>query len=49
MMYDDSIEAIECDDLNYKGYLRNGEACVELGKKKSHKNTDMIEKGIKRL
>ena len=48
-MYDDSVTAIELDDNSYKAYLKNGEACLELSKSKNHKNTDMCEKGLKRL
>jgi hypothetical protein len=48
-MLDDSTLAIELDDTNFKAYLRNGEALIELGKKKSFKNTELIEKGVKRL
>ena len=49
LMYDDSVTAIELDDNSYKAYLKNGEACLELSKNKNHKNTDMCEKGLKRL
>ena len=49
LMYDDSIQAIELDDQNFKAFVRNGEACVELGKKKNFKNTEFIDKGIKRF
>ena len=31
-MFDDSQAAIENDDMNYKGYIKNGEACFELSK-----------------
>lgn len=48
-MYDDSIQAIELDDSYFKAYIKNGEACVELGKNPRHDNCDLIEKGIKRL
>ena len=48
-MYDDSVTAIELDDNSYKAYLKNGEACLELSKNKNHKNTDMAEKGLRRL
>jgi hypothetical protein len=48
-MYDDSISAIEFDDSYFKAYLRNGEACLELGKSKKHLNMDLIEKGLKRM
>lgn len=34
LMYDDSLQVIELDPELYKGYLRNGEACIELGKTK---------------
>ena len=48
-MYDDSVTAIELDDNSYKAYLKNGEACLELSKNKNHRNTEMAEKGLKRL
>ena len=31
-MYEDSLQAIELDDRNFKAYIRNGEACLELSK-----------------
>jgi hypothetical protein len=34
-MYDDSLQAIELDPNNYKGYIKNGEACLELSKPKN--------------
>lgn len=37
LMYDDSLAAIENDDTNYKGYIKNGEACLELSKSKNIK------------
>lgn len=49
LMYDDSIQAIELDDQNFKAFVRNGEAHIELGKKQTFKNTEHIEKGIRRL
>ena len=48
-MYDDSLQAIELDDAYFKAYLRNGEACIELGKNYRFDNTDMVDKGIKRI
>ena len=48
-MYDDSVEAIENGDNYYKGYLKNGEACLELAKNPNHKNLDLCEKGLKRF
>ncbi len=48
-MYDDSISAIKFDDNYFKAYLRNGEACLELGKSKKYLNMDLIEKGLKRM
>lgn len=48
-MYDDSTAMIEIDQDNYKGYFRNGEACIELCKAKSHKDMSLFEKGLKRL
>lgn len=48
-MYDDSLQAIELDPNNYKGYIKNGEACLELSKPKNQTSTAMCEKGLKRL
>ena len=48
-MFDDSVQSIELDDQYFKAYLRNGEACVELGKEVKFQNTQMIENGLKRL
>ena len=48
-MYDDSVQAIELDDSYFKAYLKNGEACIELGKNQRFQNTEMIDKGLKRL
>mmetsp|Transcript_41854 Transcript_41854/g.64038 ORF Transcript_41854/g.64038 Transcript_41854/m.64038 type:complete len:116 (+) Transcript_41854:505-852(+) len=48
-MYDDSIMAIECDDSNYKCYMRNAEACLMMSKSPNHKNLDLVEKGLKRF
>jgi hypothetical protein len=48
-MYDDSLYAIELDDMYFKSFLRNGEACVELGKNPRFENTEFIDKGIKRV
>lgn len=49
LMYDDSLLAIELDPSNYKAYIKNGEACLELGKHKNQKSTEMCEKGLNRL
>lgn len=49
LMYDDSIVMIEVDSDNYKGYLRNAEACIELVKGNGHKDMDLYEKGLKRF
>lgn len=49
LMLDDSQQAIELDDEYFKAYLRNGEACLELGKNQHQTTTDMMEKGIKRI
>lgn len=49
LMFDDSQAAIELDDQFFKGYLRNGEACMELGKGHRFENTEWMDKGIKRL
>lgn len=48
-MYDDSLQVIETDSANYKGYFRNGEACIELGKSHNHKNLDLLDKGLRRI
>ena len=48
-MYDDSMNAIEIDDTNYKAFIKNGEACIELGKSPHRKDTEFIEKGLRRL
>ena len=48
-MYDDSLQAIELDPNNYKGYIKNGEACLELSKPKNQTSILMCEKGLKRL
>jgi hypothetical protein len=48
-MYDDSLQAIELDPNNYKGYIKNGEACLELSKQKNQTSTSLCEKGLKRL
>jgi hypothetical protein len=49
LMYDDSLQAIELDDQYFKAYVKNGEACIELGKNMRFQNTDLIDKGLKRL
>ncbi len=48
-MYEDSSRAIELDKNYFKSFLRNGEACVELGKIQKCNNIDLIDKGIKQL
>jgi hypothetical protein len=48
-MYDDSLMAIELDDLHFKSYLKNGEACLELSKSSSHSTVDMCDQGLRRL
>ena len=48
-MYDDSLQAIELDPNNYKGYIKNGEACLELSKPKNQTSLAMCEKVLKRL
>jgi len=48
-MYDDSLAAIENDDTNYKGYIKNGEACLELCKSIHQKDIGMCDKALKRL
>jgi hypothetical protein len=47
LMYEDSLKAIELDKNYFKSFLRNGEACVELGKMQKCKNIDLVDKGIK--
>lgn len=39
LMQEDSQKAIELNPSNFKAFLRNGEACVELGKQ--IKETDL--------
>ena len=48
-MFEDSKKALELDPTYFKAYLRNGEACVEIGKKPNYLKTDLIEEGIKHL
>lgn len=48
-MYDDSVQAIENGDSYYKGYIKNGEACIEMSKSNNHTNLDLCDKGIKRF
>ena len=48
-MFDDSQAMIEVDQDNYKGYQRNGEACIELCKGKGHRDMSLFEKGLKRM
>ena len=49
LMYDDSQSAIEYDDTYFKSYIKNGEACLELSKSTNHRDTVLIDKGLKRL
>jgi len=46
-MYEDSLNAMEIDKNYFKSFLRNGEACVEIGKHPNQASIDMIDKGIK--
>jgi hypothetical protein len=48
-MYDDSLQAIELDPNNFKAYIKNGEACLELSKNRNQTTTALCEKGLKRL
>lgn len=48
-MFDDSQAAIENDDTNYKGYIKNGEACFELSKRGNIKDLQLCDKGLKRF
>ena len=48
-MYDDSCQAIENGDNYYKGYIKNGEACLELSKSANHMNVDLCDKGLRRF
>ena len=48
-MYDDSLAAIENDDTNFKGYIKNGESCLELCKSNKILDLELAEKGLKRL
>lgn len=47
LQYEDSQIAISLDTKYFKAYLRNGEACVEMGKHPKVSDSGMIEKGIK--
>lgn len=49
LMKTDSQKAIELNPKYFKAYLRNGEACIELGKLDSVSDLLMIDKGIKLL
>ena len=49
LMYNDSQAAIENDDLNYRCYLRNGEACFELSKSKLVTDLKLCDKGLRRF
>lgn len=48
-MYDDSLAFIENDDTNFKAYLKNGEACLELCKNNEIMDMQLCDKGLKRL
>lgn len=48
-MLEDSEQATQLDSLYFKGFLRHGEASVELGKKPSSKSVDLIVQGIESL
>lgn len=45
----DSEKAIELNPQYFKAFLRNGEACIELGKMSHVQDLLMIDKGIKQL
>ena len=48
-MYEDSLAAIENDDSNFKGYIKNGEACFELCKDEMQLDLQLCEKGLRRF
>lgn len=48
-MYEDSKKAMELDPCYFKGFLRHGEACIELGKHQKHQNLKIIDEGISHL
>jgi hypothetical protein len=45
-MLEDSQKAINLNRDYFKGYLRNGEALVEIGKGKKYLDTKLIDQGI---
>ena len=47
--FEDSQRAAELDKRYFKGFLRNGEAAVELGKGPVHQDTKLIDQGIEQL
>lgn len=49
LMLEDSEQATQLDSLYFKGFLRHGEAAVELGKKPCSKSVDLIAQGIESL
>lgn len=49
LMKQDSDHSISINPNFFKAYLRNGEACVELGKKETVNDLQLIDKGIKQL
>ena len=49
LMFDDSQAAVENDDTNYKGYIKNGESCFELCKSKNINDLSLCDKGLKRF
>ena len=49
LMAEDSEQAIKIDSQYFKGYLRHGEASVELGKMPSCKTIDPITRGLESL
>ena len=49
LQYEDSQIAISLDPKYFKAWLRNGEACVDLGKSPQVTDVSLIDKGIKQL
>ena len=49
LQFEDSQRAAELDKKYFKGFLRNGEAAVELGKGPVHQDTKLIDQGIEQL
>ena len=45
-MKEDSQKAIQYDNTYYKAFLRYGEACVEIGKRKSETDLLIMDEGI---